>query len=54
MSRTHPCDITADRLSADYEREYEKFTPAELSYMGTIIAVLRDIASGERTKENKR
>lgn len=46
--RSHPADVTADRLGKHYEQWYSKFDGSELDAIGQVIQVLREIAEGER------
>lgn len=46
--RTHPADVTADRLVDQVTKWNEKFEGYERDAFGMVIQCLREIAEGER------
>jgi hypothetical protein len=48
MARSHPADVTADRLTDHYEKWYDKLAAYERDAIGIVIEALREIAEGNR------
>lgn len=47
-TRTHPADVTADRLIDHSAKWADKFTSQELDDLGYVVHALREIADGSR------
>lgn len=47
-TRSHPAEVTADRLGDHVERWHEKFSPQERDDIAAIRHALFEIAEGER------
>ena len=46
--RSHPCEITADRLGAHMEKYYDKLEGDERDDFSRVRNILLDIAEGKR------
>jgi hypothetical protein len=46
--RTHPADVTADRLMQQYEVYFDQLEPSERNAFSDVINALREIAEGNR------